>query len=43
MAMDAARTAMNKALRTLIDGDYRLNSGPVKSRLGEGIRLTAWI
>jgi hypothetical protein len=28
---------MKKALRTLIDGDYRLNSGPVKSRLGEGI------
>ena len=40
MARAAARIAMNKVLKTLIDGDYRRNSGLVKSRLGEASELT---
>jgi hypothetical protein len=43
MARAVARIAMNKALKTLIAGDYRLNSRPVKSRLGEAAELTVWI
>jgi hypothetical protein len=29
--------AMTKALKTLMAGNYRLNSGTVKSRLGEAL------